>query len=104
MKVVVIPGDGIGPETVSVAVAALSLAAERSGAKLELIHESAGHDSLKKYGTTVRPELVETVEGADGMLLGPMTTHDLRHGVAGEINPSRYFRKHFDLYANIRPA
>jgi len=28
----------------------------------------------------------------------------LRHGVAGEINPSRYFRKHFDLYANIRPA
>lgn len=104
MKIVVIPGDGIGPETVSVAVAALSLAAERTGAKVELVHESAGHESLKTHGTTVRPELVEKVEGANGLLLGPMTTHDLRHGVAGEINPSRYFRKHFDLYANIRPA
>ena len=104
MKLVVIPGDGIGPETVSVAVAALSRASERAGAKLELIYESAGHESLKKHGTTVRPELVETVESANGLLLGPMTTHDLRHGVDGEINPSRFFRKHFDLYANIRPA
>jgi len=104
MKIVLIPGDGIGPETVSVAVAALSQASERAGATLELIHESAGHESLKKHGTTVRPELVETVEGANGLLLGPMTTHDLRHGVEGEVNPSRFFRKHFDLYANIRPA
>lgn len=104
MKAVVIPGDGIGPETVRVAVMALKRAAERSGAKLELIHEIAGHDSLHEHGTTIRPELVETIEGADAMIMGPMTTHDLRHDSKGQINPSRFFRQHFDLYANIRPA
>ncbi len=104
MKLVVIPGDGIGPETVAVAIKALETAASQTGAELELIHELAGHASLDKYGTTIRPELVEIVTEADGLLLGPMTTHDLDGKDKNQVNPSAFFRKHFDLFANIRPA
>lgn len=104
MRLVVVPGDGIGPETVSVAVQALEVVAAQTPLPLELIHEVAGHDSLARHGSTVRPELVKTVESSDALVLGPMTTHNLRDATKGEINPSKFFRKHFDLYANIRPA
>lgn len=100
MRLVVIPGDGIGPETVSVAVEVLEQATAQAGAPLELVHELAGLESFARYGTTIRDELVETVTQADGLMLGPMTTHDLK----GQANASAFFRKHFDLYANIRPA
>jgi len=104
MKLVVLPGDGIGPETVSVAVTALERAASLSGAALELTHDIAGLDSLAIHGTTVRPELIKIIEASDAMRMGPMTTHELHDDSQGRTSPSKVFRKHFDLYANIRPA
>src|SRR5690606_489204 len=37
-------------------------------------------------------------------MLGQMETHDFKDESKGEINPSKFFRKSLDLYANIRPA
>jgi 3-isopropylmalate dehydrogenase len=37
-------------------------------------------------------------------MLGPMSTYDFKDEAKGEINPSKFFRKELDLYANIRPA
>lgn len=104
MKIVVLPGDGIGPETMAVAVAALQAASERFGLNLQFENEIAGHDSLKRHGATVTPGLLEKVKAADGLMLGPMATYDFKDEAKGEINPSMYFRKKLDLHANIRPA
>lgn len=104
MKLIILPGDGIGPETVAVAVEALQAASTRFNLGLQLEHDMAGHDSLKKHGATVTPALLEKVKAADGLLLGPMATYDFKDEAKGEINPSKYFRKSLDLYANIRPA
>jgi 3-isopropylmalate dehydrogenase len=104
MKLIILPGDGIGPETVSVAVDALQTASARFNLGLQLEHDVAGHDSLKKHGATVTPALLEKVKAADGLLLGPMSTYDFKDEAKGEINPSKFFRKSLDLYANIRPA
>lgn len=104
MKLVAIAGDGIGPETVSVGVQVMQAAASITGAQISVENETAGHASLDQFGTTIRPELVSKAEQMDGLILGPMTTHDLTDPNKGEINPSAFFRKHFDLYANIRPA
>jgi 3-isopropylmalate dehydrogenase len=38
------------------------------------------------------------------LILGPTATVDFKNDERGEINPSRYFRKNLDLFANIRPA
>ncbi|MBV7499573.1 isocitrate/isopropylmalate dehydrogenase family protein [Achromobacter sp. ACM05] len=104
MKIVVLPGDGIGPETMAVAVDVLEAASRRFGLNLQFDHDIAGHDSLKKHGATVTPALLEKVKAADGLMLGPMATYDFKDEARGEINPSMYFRKKLDLHANIRPA
>jgi 3-isopropylmalate dehydrogenase len=71
---------------------------------LSLKHDIAGHESLKKYGTTIHSGLLESVKNADGLILGPMSTYDFKDEAKGEINPSKFFRKSLDLFANIRPA
>ena len=104
MKIVVLPGDGIGPETMSATVDVLNAASSRFGLGLELLHDIAGHESLQKFGATVTPTLLEKVRAADGLMLGPMATYDFKDEAKGEINPSKFFRKSLDLHANIRPA
>jgi 3-isopropylmalate dehydrogenase len=104
MKIIVLPGDGIGQETMAATMEVLLSASQKFGLALDLEHDIAGHDSLKKYGTTVRTELLEKVRRADGLMLGPMATYDFKDEAKGEINPSKFFRKNLDLYANIRPA
>ncbi|BDW10689.1 3-isopropylmalate dehydrogenase [Polynucleobacter sp. SHI8] len=104
MKIVVIPGDGIGPETMAVCTQVLEAVSDKLHLQLQLVPEIAGHDSLKKYQATVTPELLAKVKDADGLMLGPMATFDFKDESKGEINPSKYFRKQLDLYANIRPA
>jgi 3-isopropylmalate dehydrogenase len=104
MKIVVIPGDGIGPETMAVCTQVLEVVSDKLHLQLQLVPEIAGHDSLKKYQATVTPELLAKVKDADGLMLGPMATFDFKDESKGEINPSKYFRKQLDLYANIRPA
>jgi len=104
MKIIVIPGDGIGPETMSVCTQVLEAISDKLDLGISLIPEIAGHESLKKLNTTVTPELLAKVKDADGLMLGPMATYDFKDESKGEINPSKFFRKQLDLYANIRPA
>jgi 3-isopropylmalate dehydrogenase len=103
MHIIVLPGDGIGPEITAAAVAVMQAASKRFGLKLELEHDLAGLDSLRRHGTTVAPGLLERVRNADGLVLGPMSTFEYDEA-KGEINPSMFFRKNLDLYANIRPS
>src|SRR5579862_425008 len=104
MPIVVLPGDGIGPETAAATLAVLRAASERFQLGVTLEEHAVGHASLEMFGATVRPELLETVRAADGLILGPTATFDFKDEARGEINPSRYFRKNLDLFANIRPA
>jgi 3-isopropylmalate dehydrogenase len=104
MKIVVIPGDGIGAETMAATVEVLHAASKRYSLELELVDEIAGHASLARHGATVTPELLERVRAADGLMLGPMSTFEFKDEGRGEINPSKFFRKELDLFANIRPA
>jgi 3-isopropylmalate dehydrogenase len=104
MKIVVLPGDGIGPETMSATVNVLQAASQKFKLNLDLVHDIAGHDSLQKLGATVTPALLEKVKASDGLMLGPMATYDFKDETKGEINPSKFFRKSLDLFANIRPS
>jgi 3-isopropylmalate dehydrogenase len=104
MRIVVLPGDGIGPEIASATLAVLRVASERFQLGVTLDEHAVGHASLEMFGTTVRPELIDIVRGADGLILGPTATFDFKDEARGEINPSRYFRKNLDLFANVRPA
>ncbi len=104
MKVLVLPGDRIGPEITAATLGVLQAAARRFALPLDIEEDVAGHASLARYGTTVRPGLLEKVRAADGLILGPMATFDFKDPEKGGINPSAFFRKNLDLFANIRPS
>ena len=99
-----IAGDGIGPEITAATKEVLNAANASFNLNLEIEDGIAGHKSLQKYGSTVTEELLQKVNKADGLILGPMSTYDFKDEAKGEINPSKFFRKSLDLYANIRPA
>src|SRR5579883_617990 len=102
MRLLVLPGDGIGPEITTATLRVLHATAAVFGFELIDDEESVGHESLRRYGTTVRPELLNRAREADGLILGPAATFDFRDPERGEINPSAFFRKSLDLFANIR--
>jgi 3-isopropylmalate dehydrogenase len=52
----------------------------------------------------VRSEVLDKARKTDGFILGPTATADFKDPTRGEINPSMFFRKTLDLFANIRPA
>jgi 3-isopropylmalate dehydrogenase len=104
MKLVVLPGDGIGPEIMAATVQVLEAASDRFGLGLQLMHDVTGRESLRRHGATVTPALLGKVRAADGLMLGPTATYEFKDETKGEINPSKFFRKSLDLYANIRPA
>ncbi|MBV8744214.1 MAG: isocitrate/isopropylmalate dehydrogenase family protein [Xanthobacteraceae bacterium] len=104
MQILVLPGDGIGPEITAATRQVLEAASKRFELGLVFIEDVVGHESLRQHGTTVRSEIVEKARQADGIILGPTATADFKDPARGEINPSMFFRKTFDLFANIRPA
>ena len=104
MRIVVLPGDGIGPEITAATLDVLRVASERFQLDIKLEQHPIGHESLRQFGTTVKPGLLDSVRAADGLILGPTATFDFKDENSGEINPSKYFRKNLDLFANLRPA
>ena len=56
MQILVLPGDGIGPEITAATRDVLRAASDRFGLGLALEDDVVGHESLRRYGTTVRPE------------------------------------------------
>lgn len=104
MRFIVLPGDGIGPEIVAAAVAALQAADARFGLGIALDYESVGFDSLHRFGTTLRQEILDRAKTYDGVILGTQSHADYPAPEKGGRNVSAGFRVGLDLYANVRPA
>jgi 3-isopropylmalate dehydrogenase len=104
MKIVVIPGDGIGPEIVAATVTVLQAVDKRFELGLELEYYDVGFTTLKSQGTTFPPQVLEACRACDGIVLGPVSHSDYPPRAQGGINPSGELRIQLDLYANIRPA
>lgn len=104
MKLVLLPGDGIGPEIAAATRDVIEAARQRCSLDLDIHEDVIGHASLQKHGTTVTRQLLERVRSSDGLILGPAATFEFKDAEKGEINPSMFFRKNLDLFANIRPS
>ena len=104
MKILVLPGDGIGPEITAATLTVLERANALFKLELQWQHEEIGLPALKKEGTTLPPRALEAARSSDGVILGPLSTYEYPPRDKGGINPSAEFRTKLDLYANIRPA
>ncbi len=104
MHLVVLAGDGIGPEITAATLAVLRAASERFGLSLRIEEAAIGHAGLRVHGHTIHPDIVTKARNADGIVLGPTSTFEFKDPAKGEVNPSMTLRKRLDLFANIRPA
>ncbi len=94
--VTLLPGDGIGPEIVNATVRII----EAAGAEFEWDPQLAGMSAVEERLSPLPDETVESIERNKLALKGPLTT-PIGEGFRS-INVA--LRKHFDLYANVRPA
>ena len=103
-RLVVMEGDGIGPEISAVTVEVLRAADRKFGLGLAFATASIGLVALRQQGTTFPQAAFEAAQSADGVVLGPVSHNDYPPVAEGGLNPSGELRKRLDLFANIRPA
>ncbi|MGB3071605.1 MAG: isocitrate/isopropylmalate dehydrogenase family protein [Ottowia sp.] len=104
MKLLILPGDGIGPEIVASALEVLNAADAKFKLGFKYTTEDVGFASLKKHGTTLREEVLQGARAFDGVILGTQSHADYPAPEKGGRNISAAFRVGLDLYANVRPA
>jgi 3-isopropylmalate dehydrogenase len=105
MKIAVLAGDGIGPEITAQAVRVLQALAAGG---LELTLESAlvGGAAVDASGDPLPPETLRVCESADAILFGAVggPRYDTLPRAQRPEQGLLRLRKHFDLFANLRPA
>jgi isocitrate/isopropylmalate dehydrogenase len=104
MHIVVLPGDGIGPEITKAALDVLHLLDQSLSLGLTFETYEVGLACLRWNGTTLPSTVLEAASAADGILLGPVSHSDYPPRAEGGINISSELRIGLDLYANIRPS
>jgi 3-isopropylmalate dehydrogenase len=104
MKILVLPGDGIGPEITEATIEVLNAADRRFGLNIELERDEVGFAALAASGSTCPPDVIERARAADGVILGPVSHNEYPPVAEGGVNPSGKLRVGLDLYANLRPA
>jgi isocitrate/isopropylmalate dehydrogenase len=100
MKILVLAGDGIGPEITHATLQVL----DALPVDLEFETRDIGLASLKTQGTTLPAEVLDRIPEVDGVILGPVSHYEYPAREKGGINPSAQLRVQFELYANIRPC
>jgi len=104
VKILVLPGDGIGPEITDATLAVLDCASAKFKLGLEWQLQDIGLTTLRTQGSTLPADVMEAARNAPGIILGPVSHLDYPERDQGGINPSGELRVKLDLYANIRPA
>ena len=94
--ITVIPGDGIGPEIMTATLRVLD--ALDCGLTYEFV--DAGMVALEKHGNLLPQATLDKIAEHKVALKGPLTTPI--GGGFTSVNVT--LRRHFDLYANVRPA
>lgn len=105
--IAVLAGDGIGPEIMRAALLVLDAVNKKFGHEITYTEGLVGGDAYDKYGDPLPSETLQLCEKSDAILFGAVG------GPVEEGTSERWrdvekkvilgLRKHFDLFANLRP-
>lgn len=104
IKIVVLPGDGIGPEVTAEAVECLRLLSQEQNLGLSFEEHDFGGVAIDRHGVPLPQTTLEACRNADAILLGAVG------GPHWDGNAERpevgllALRKSLDLFANLRPG
>lgn len=104
-KILVLPGDGIGPEIVNEAVKVIACL-QKHGVVVEMEHGLIGGAAYDQAKSPFPQETVELAEHCDAILLGAVGGPQY-DDVPRDLRPEQGLldiRAHLNLFANLRPA
>jgi len=105
-NILLLPGDGIGPEVTGAAVQVLQALADAHGHSFTFQERLIGGCSIDRYGTALSDEVLADCQSADAVLLGAVggsKWDDPRAKVRPEQGLLR-LRKDLGVFANLRPV
>ncbi len=107
-RILVLAGDGIGPEVVAAGVAVLEHVASAAGVALLLEEDLLGGAAFDRHGTFCRDETVRKAAAADAVLVGavggPKWDAIEVQGTPMDKDGLVRLRKELDVFACLRPA
>lgn len=105
-RILVTPGDGIGPEVIEEALKVLGRVEQVFGHEFAYEEELVGGAAIDAYGVALRPETLEKARASDAVLFGAVggpKWDDPRASVRPE-EAILGLRKGLGLFANLRPV
>ncbi|MBF0850677.1 3-isopropylmalate dehydrogenase [Gluconobacter sp. R75690] len=105
-KLLVLAGDGIGPEVMREVARIVHWMSAYRGLKLDITEELVGAASLAVHGVPIRDEVIELARQSDAVLFGSVGDPAWSH-VGFDKRPEvaiLKLRKELQLFANLRPA
>lgn len=105
-KIVVLPGDGIGPEIVSEAVKVLRGVNDKYDLDLVFDYDLIGGSAIDEYGVPLHSSTLTKCQAADAVLMGAVGGPKWDN-LNSDIRPEKgllKIRYEMGLYANLRPA
>jgi 3-isopropylmalate dehydrogenase len=105
-NIVLLPGDGIGPEVVGQAVRVLDAVADAAGSTFNMQEHLIGGCSIDKFGTALTDETLAACQQSDAVLLGAVGGPKWDDPQA-KVRPEQGLlglRKGLAVYANLRPV
>ena len=103
MKIVVIPGDGTGPEVVREGLKVLATVARQEGFSYDLEELDYGGERYLRSGAVISDEEVQGLRRYDAIYLGAIGHPDVKPGI---LEKGLLLKLRFDLdqYINLRPV
>lgn len=105
-KILVLKGDGIGPEVVGEALQVLRVVARQAATNIEFKEAAVGGHALDAFGTPLPENVLKQAKDSDGILLGAVGGPKWDNPKA-EQRPEQALltlRKELGLFANVRPV
>jgi len=105
-KLLILAGDGIGPEVMGEVVRVIDWFAKHRAVAFDVSEGLVGGASIDKHGVPITEETMADAMAADAVLLGAVGGPKW-DGLKFDIKPERALlrlRKDMELFANLRPA
>src|SRR5215218_686174 len=102
--ILLLPGDGIGPEVIEAARTVMDAAADHFGVRLSYEERKIGAAAIRDEGEPVSEETLERARASDSVLLGAVGHPDFDRGTVRPESGLLKLRKTLGVFANLRPV
>ena len=104
LQVGILEGDDIGLEVVPETVKVMRAAAVKAKLAIDWHAVPIGRKAFDELGNTMPAGTLDKLDTLDGWVLGPIGHQAYPKNNPNSINPHPILRRHYDLFANIRPS